>query len=69
MEVVVNGEQRSFDDRDSLTVADLLERLEIEQTDGLAVAVDARVVNRSRWNEEEIEADAEVEIIRATQGG
>lgn len=69
MELEVNGEQRSFGDEDSMTVAELLDRLEIEQTDGLAVAVDARVVTRSQWDEEQIEEGAEVEIIRATQGG
>lgn len=69
MELEVNGEQRRFGDEDSMTVAELLDRLEIEQTDGLAVAVDARVVTRSQWDEEQIEEGAEVEIIRATRGG
>jgi len=52
-----------------MSVAALLERLGIEQTDGLAVAVDAEVVVRGRWEEARVDAGAEVEIIRATQGG
>ena len=68
MEITINGEERVFE-ASSLTVEELLERLEIEQTEGVAVAVGDRVVVRSKWGEAEVEDGARVEIIRATQGG
>jgi len=68
MELRVNGEPRTFS-VDELTVEGLLERLEVEQRQGLAVAVNERVVARSQWNETTVDEGDDVEIIRAAQGG
>lgn len=68
MEITVNGEKRTLEGA-SYSVGDLLAALDIEKTQGLAVAVNDRVVTRSKWDEREVEAGDSVEIIRATQGG
>ena len=67
MRLRINGEWR--DCSDDLTVAHLLEELEIEQTRGVAIARNDHVVTRSTWSEVELEEDDHIEIIRATQGG
>ena len=66
----VNGEPLELEPgQKALPITALLERLGIEQRRGVAVAVDGRVVPRSRWAEEAVGEGAEVEIIRAAQGG
>jgi sulfur carrier protein len=68
MEITVNGEDRAFSG-ESMTVVELLGQLEIEQFEGLAVAVDERVVPKSRWSDTQVGDGASVEVIRAAQGG
>lgn len=68
MEIRVNGDERTVDG-EARSVEALLEVLEIEQTDGLAVALNDRVVHRGDWGEATVSDGDRVEIIRATQGG
>ena len=68
MEITVNGEERSLE-VDSCSVDELLAALEVEQTSGVAIAVNDRVVSRSSWKEATVAEGDSVEIIRATQGG
>ncbi|MFB6263032.1 MAG: sulfur carrier protein ThiS [Bradymonadaceae bacterium] len=68
MEVEINGEFRSVE-TDAPTVEELLEEIGVEQQQGVAVAVNDRVVARGRWGEETVEDGDRVEIIRAAQGG
>ncbi|MFU8803243.1 MAG: sulfur carrier protein ThiS [Bradymonadaceae bacterium] len=68
MHVHINDEPRHFE-TDELTVEALLEALGIEERRGVALAVNKRVVPRSRWSDESIRDGDTVEIIRATQGG
>ncbi len=67
MEVEVNGSVRQFDDVDS--VDELIERLDIDGGQGVAVAVNDEVVPRGRWESTPMNDGDRVEIIRATQGG
>ena len=67
MKARVNGEERETQAR---TVAELLEELGIGlEAKGVAVALNERVVPRSRWAEEPLSAEDRVEIIRIVQGG
>lgn len=51
-------------------VRDLLVTLDIDpEVGGIAVAINAAVVPRSRWPEVHIQPDDDVEIVRATAGG
>ncbi len=69
MNLVINGEERSFEAEAVGTVGALIEALQIEAKRGVAVAVDDEVVPRSRWEEAPLRDGSRVEIIRATQGG
>lgn len=69
--ISVNGHDRRW--ADGTTVADIVADItghdpESDQL-GVAVAVDAAVVPRSRWSTTAPAAGAEVEIITAMQGG
>ncbi len=68
MIVHVNGERR--DVGDGTTVAALVASARPERTGrGVAVAVDAEVVPRGRWEKHELHDGARVEILTAVQGG
>lgn len=63
----INGEQKPHD---AATVAELLRSLGIEATRaGVAVAVNGRVVPRSRWAAAAIAAGDEIDVVRPAQGG
>ena len=64
--IVVNGEPTEV--RPGLTVAGLLERLEVPDR-GVAVAVGAEVVPRGEWSVHVVEEGAHVEVVSAIQGG
>lgn len=68
MNLTLNGQPQTLD-ADRLTVAALLDRLDIAQQKGVAVAVNNAVVPRSQWGEQQVGDGDAVEIIRATQGG
>jgi sulfur carrier protein len=69
VKVVLNGEEAVLND--GATVASALAALELpgDTTHGVAVAVDAEVVPRGRWDATELHEGARVEILRAIQGG
>ena len=68
MIVHVNGEPTELED--GATVADVLERLDVDgPRRGLAVAVDAEVVPRSKWDVRPLVAGDRVEVLNAIQGG
>ena len=66
MRLVVNGAEREVDP--DHTVGALLAELGLKR-DGVAVAVDGRVVPRSQHDETRLEEGAVVEVIRAVGGG
>jgi sulfur carrier protein len=66
--VHVNGEPTEL--AEGATVADVLERLDVDRPRrGLAVAVDAEVVPRSEWDARPLGAGERVEVLNAIQGG
>ena len=69
MELKINGDAREVDDDEARTVADLMQILGVERARGVAVAVNHKVIPRSRWHEVKLSDGDGVEIIRATQGG
>jgi sulfur carrier protein len=68
MELFVNGEARQVPD-DVQTVAELLDTMQLEATDGTAIAVNEEVIPGSKWGETRIDEGDDIEVIRATQGG
>jgi sulfur carrier protein len=68
VKVVLNGESTEL--RDGATVQAALESLDLPgEGRGVAVAVDAEVVPRGQWSDTELHEGAQVEILRAIQGG
>jgi sulfur carrier protein len=52
------------------TIRDVLLAIEIDpETAGIAVAVDAEVARRADWRTRTLHDGAQVEIVRAVQGG
>jgi sulfur carrier protein len=66
MKLVVNGKEQEMED--GSTVRQLLATLGLDR-DGIAVAVDRRVVPKSAHGETTLSNGCKVEIIRAVGGG
>jgi sulfur carrier protein len=66
MTIQVNGKPAEVSD--TITVHDLLLRLDLPRTD-VAVAVDGAVVPRSSWQQTTVGPGAQVEVVTAMQGG
>ena len=54
---------------EALNVADLLKDLDVSSWQGLAVALNQKVVPRSEWNSQNLSENDDVLIIRPVQGG
>jgi sulfur carrier protein len=68
MTILVNGEAREL--APGITVGALLAVLDLPgDARGVAVAVDAEVVPRGRWDTTTLDEGARVEVLRAIQGG
>lgn len=65
--MVVNGENIEFEANHPLI--QLLEKLQLHEKRGLAVAVNNKVVPKSNWSAHILDQNDKVTIIRATQGG
>jgi len=51
------------------TVADMLEASGVQNTSGVAVAVNSDVIPRANWHIHELKEHDKIMIIKATQGG
>jgi sulfur carrier protein len=67
MKIRVNSELYELNDGDRVII--LLKQLDLEGKKGFAVAVNAEVVPRSRWNDFLLHEEDEIIIISAAQGG
>jgi sulfur carrier protein len=66
--VLLNGRSRELPD--AATVRTAIDALDLPAADrGVAVAVDAEVVPRTRWDTHELTDGARIEVLRAIQGG
>ncbi|HRG37178.1 MAG TPA: sulfur carrier protein ThiS [Bacteroidia bacterium] len=69
MEISINNKPKEFAGQRLITVQQLL-NLEIpERQQGIAIAVNNRVIARADWAQTPIGDKDQVTIIRATQGG
>ncbi|KAB7787412.1 sulfur carrier protein ThiS [Methylorubrum populi] len=70
MRLTVNGEtsEREASDLAALFAAEAEER-GIESSEGIAIAVNGRVVRKSAWCETALNEGDRIEIVRAMQGG
>ncbi|WP_431214287.1 sulfur carrier protein ThiS [Puia sp. P3] len=67
IEVSIN--QQKFQIHETGTLADVLPLLEIQQADGIAIAVNGAVIPRTEWPSCALKPGDRVFVIRATQGG
>ncbi|MCH8246027.1 MAG: sulfur carrier protein ThiS [Bacteroidetes bacterium] len=69
IDIVVNGDESRVEN--GSTLADLLEsvNIDIENTRGIAVAVNDEIIRRTDWNKRELNAGDSVELVTARQGG
>lgn len=66
MKLLINGEHRQVDD--DVTLIDLLKLIHASN-EGIAVAVNDRVIPRSDWIRVDVKDGDRVEVIHAVQGG
>lgn len=70
MRLTVNGQVRAYEAADLAAVfAREAEETGIESPQGVAIAVNGRVVRRSEWETTPVHDGDRVEIVRAMQGG
>lgn len=67
MNIKVNGQ--TYNLQNIKTISQVLEHFQINQPNGLAVALNLNVVRRSDFEKAEVKEGDEIEIIRAVQGG
>jgi sulfur carrier protein len=67
VQVTINKE--SFALPNTGTLADVLSLLDIQLPDGIAIAVNDNVIPKGEWLRYKLQADDNVFVIRATQGG
>lgn len=67
MKIKVNGKPYELDR--IRTVSQVLKHFEVDQPNGIAVALNLNVVKRTELETTEIKDGDEIEIIRAVQGG
>ncbi len=69
IDIVVNGDESKVEN--GSTLADLLEsvNIDVENTRGIAVAVNDEIIRRTDWNKRELNAGDSVELVTARQGG
>jgi len=66
MKILVNGQSKELDD--DVTLVGLLKAIEVSN-EGIAIAVNDRVIPRSAWSGVDIQDGDRVEVIHAVQGG
>jgi len=69
MEISINNKQKEFAGVQLITVQQLINQEIPERQQGIAVAVNNRVIAKADWAQTPIADRDEVTIIRATQGG
>jgi len=67
MNIKINNTDFSFEDRSSLLL--LVEKQQLKNFKGIAIAVNNKVIPKTNWDNYELKDNDSVTIIRATQGG
>jgi len=67
MDVIVNDQKQTV--ASGTTISSLLEKINIEDKSGLAVAVNQQVISRQNWKEFQLGDNDKVLLIKISQGG
>lgn len=66
MNLTINSEPKQFSGKN---ISELVQSLNISRTNGIAFAVNEKVVPKSEWEKFELKENDKVLLIKATQGG
>ena len=66
MKLLVNSEQKDFSGKN---ISELVQSLNIISTNGIALAVNEKVISKSEWEKFELKENDKILLIKATQGG
>jgi len=69
IEVLFDGALKRIEIEGTITLQDLLERLEIKETDAYWVACNRKMILKSDFNKEVLKPGDRVEILRILSGG
>lgn len=67
MVIIVNDNKKEVND--NINVGELLTELSILDTQGMAIAVNNKVVRKDNWNSHSLQPEDSVIMIKATKGG
>ena len=66
MNITVNSEHRTFSGKN---ISELVQSLQMPSTNGIALAVNEKVISKSDWEKFQLNDNDKILIIKATQGG
>jgi sulfur carrier protein len=66
MKLMINSEPKQFSGK---LISELIQSLDLTTTNGIALAVNDKVVTMAKWKNFELHNDDKITIIKATQGG
>ncbi len=68
MKVYINNQEATFD-HENISLQEVLLSIDISQAQGLAVAINNKIVSKDLWDNSPIQENDKITVIRATQGG
>ena len=66
MKLLINSEQKDFSGKN---ISELVQSLQMPSTNGIALAVNEKVISKSEWEKFQLNDNDKILIIKATQGG
>ena len=66
MKLLINSEQKDFSGKN---ISELVQSLQMTSTNGIAMAVNEKVVPKNEWVKFRLNENDKILIIKATQGG
>ena len=66
MKLLVNSKQKDFSGKN---LSELVQSLQMSSTNGIALAVNEKVIPKTKWDQFQLNDNDKILIIKATQGG
>ena len=66
MQLIINSELKQFSGKN---ISELVQSLQMPSTNGIALAVNEKVISKSEWEKFELKENDKILLIKATQGG
>ena len=66
MNLIINSEPKQFTGKN---ISELVQSLNMISTNGIALAVNEKVISKTEWNNFQLNENDKILIIKATQGG